>query len=107
MYDTVESEFDKNYEKYGFIFEFSEKQKQYLWKNDQWDVETATRLTKKFMDEIYPYRKSHPWLVPGLLWAGYDRETLKHEKLVNFYDERMPALAKRVYDEYYNKLLAI
>jgi len=77
---TIQSEFDKNAEKYGFVFDdnpaenFDSVEK--TWRNDCWTTASAKRVAAKLTEEMKKYRKPNTWFSPARLWYGESAEDI-------------------------------
>lgn len=104
---TVQSEFDKNAEKYGFTFTSDETEGYRQWKNDNWTSKSASRTADQVTEMIRPYKKINTWAVQSLLWYGKSREyllTTPHVDMpwLEFRDE-----SQKRYQQYYDLLMAL
>jgi radical SAM superfamily enzyme YgiQ (UPF0313 family) len=102
---TIESEFDKNYQKYGFEFYYSTKHKKMLWKNDCWDAYDAYHATKDFSEQVKPYRRTHAWLSQGMMWAGHSIQDLRNKKLIDLPTSVCDNFSVSAYKNYYNCIM--
>lgn len=104
---TVQSEFDRNAEKYGFEFTSAENEGYRQWKNDNWTTASAIRVADQATKKIRPYKKINTWAIQALLWYGRQKEyleTVPHvdmpwleyraqtQELLGLYHERLMAL---------------
>ena len=117
---TVESEFDKNYEKYGFWFEEGQglRYKRKMWRNETWGEMNAIATAKQINRELKNIAKPGSWMVPGLLWSEnwtMDRilteswgNLLKSESLEVMPDRKdYDVVAMQKYRQYYNMIMAL
>jgi radical SAM superfamily enzyme YgiQ (UPF0313 family) len=102
---TVLSEFDKNYEKYGYTFTDDKN-----WKNDYWTRESAIKFAARVKQYIDTKSRYGDWSVPTLEWYGYSRQELMTMKLLEFdwsLNGDMYSITMQKRTEYYNMLLAL
>ena len=117
---TLESEFDKNYEKYGFWFADGKGKMagKKLWRNETWMQGNAHKLAEDINKDLQNICKVGVWMVPALIWSnGWTKERVMKEpwgKLLKF--EGMSSLPERMalsknakskYKDYYDKIMAI
>jgi hypothetical protein len=78
---TVQSEFDKNAEKYGYTFIEPFNGSSRSWVNDNWTTAIAKQVAEEANNKIAAAgRRLHVWCLPGLEWYGYSKETLRSIK---------------------------
>jgi hypothetical protein len=105
---TIQSEFDKNAEKYGFEFTSEESTAGHrLWKNDNWTIGSAVITARQATEMIKDVKKVNPWRVPSFLWYGVSENDIfnvPHEKFpwISFMQ-----ISKLLYNEYYSKLMML
>lgn len=102
---TVLSEFDKNYEKYGYTFTDDKN-----WKNDYWTRESAIKFAARVKQYIDTKSRYGDWSVPTLEWYGYSRQELMTMKLLEFdwsLNGDMYSITMQKRTEYYNMLLSL
>lgn len=104
---TLQSEFDKNADKYGYTFSEKEKEMYRPWKNDNWTTGSAAAMVKKVTNKIRPYKKINTWAIQSLLWYGYSKEYLEataHDRLpwLQFQEKSLGFI-----NIYYTRLMAI
>ena len=74
---TIQSEFDRNAEKYGFRFtEYNEELREQMWENDNWTSLSAKAVATMANNAVAKSIKSHIWIVPNLLWYGASEESM-------------------------------
>lgn len=108
---TIESEFDKNPEKYGYtLFDDYNSANYRRWKNDNWTLDSATELAAYCNAQIKPITKLETWTVPSVLWLNeYSEDQIRLEVTHN---EVMDSpIMKIKYDQllnqYYELLMAM
>ena len=75
---TVQSEFDKNAEKYGYEFLEPPNGGFRSWKTDNWTTETAVRSANTANELTKDISRALTWYNPALEWYGYTKpEILK------------------------------
>lgn len=104
---TVQSEFDKNAEKYGFIFTEGENEGYRAWKNDNWTSKTAYHVSQRAGERIKPYKKINTWAVQPLLWYGYSKEYMMTARHVEMPWLEFRAKSAQKYQEYYAQLMSM
>jgi len=72
---SLYSEFDRNYEKYGYSFETDSNNKKY-WKNDIWDERQSAIECRDIMNEVRKFNKLDAWATLGTLHLGADKKQL-------------------------------
>lgn len=73
---TIQSEFDKNAEKYGFKFTGMGEGGLRTWENDNWTDQSAKKLASEMNKLVLNHKKVHLWFIPALLWYGVKPETI-------------------------------
>ena len=117
---TVESEFDKNYEKYGFWFEegTGKNEGRQLWRNETWAQVDAAKMAHRMNLEVKEHCKAGIWMIPGLMWSnGWSKEKVLTEPWGNLLKtEELEVLPERKeldenavkkYEEYYAMIMAL
>ena len=103
---TIQSEFDKNAEKYGFTFTDEKTISGYRpWKNDNWTTRTAAIAAGKATDMIKDAKKINPWAVQSLLWYGITDDEIFNVPHKDLAWESYKLKSALLYQEYYNKLM--
>jgi hypothetical protein len=98
------SEFDRNYQEYGYTFD-----NRGVWYLDDWNFLDAL----KFRDELMPQRKVgrlSPWLAQGLKVLGYPMKTLINPPMRGKYFMLLPEVVRRknkFVEDYKNLLLTL
>jgi hypothetical protein len=103
---TIQSEFDKNAEQYGFEFLDDGNGTEYRnWKNNNWTFEEANKLAKGAKKYVEDYNKTSPWSSGNMLWYGYSKDyimsTLKKEMS---WDKKIIPLSQSLCLLYFKKL---
>jgi hypothetical protein len=94
-----ESEFTRNYQKYGIVHEYDEHKNYIGWKHgDFWTLDKAKMYTTILSKRIAAYNKKHAWVTRALDWYS---SSLKDKSLAN-----MIFYSKVLLDQYYNLLYA-
>ncbi len=98
---TIQSEFDKNAEKYGFSFD--EKN---IWSNETWTEQTAIDATMELSNYIRAsdYRKTSIWNLGTMLSLGYSKEYLLKTPIKDIDSVKLSSLNWARYTEYFTKL---
>lgn len=104
---SVQSEFDKNSEKYGYTFTGSSKEQYREWKNDNWTTASASILVKKVSKIIKPYKKLNTWAVQSLLWYGYNKEYIETTPHNDLPWQDLKDHSKLLLNQYYTNLMAL
>lgn len=73
---TIQSEFDRNIEKYGYTIIPGGKHGRINWKNDNWTLESSSQEVINVMNKLAPYRRCESWGAPALLWYGFSKKYL-------------------------------
>lgn len=103
---TVQSEFDKNAEKYGFEFTSNEAVDGLRpWKNKNWTDAKARNVARKANDYLAERRRNMTWLNPGLLWYGYSKEELQTKLKVEIPWDDLKLKSIKNYKKYFQLLL--
>jgi hypothetical protein len=116
---TIESEFDKNSEKYGFWFEdgTGSYEGRQIWKNETWTQPQAAVFAKNLNTELRSVCKAGIWMIPSLEWsAGWSREKIMTQpwgallEVEEMEDGKWVPTSESVtgkYKEYYDKVMAL
>jgi hypothetical protein len=106
----VLSEFDKNAEKYGFVFDESipAGDSSIGWRNETWTSQRAINFNKHVVKpKVRQITHIGSWNMGPLVFLGYDKETLMNTKVKNFDWKKTDILLQSKFDEYFVKLLAL
>jgi radical SAM superfamily enzyme YgiQ (UPF0313 family) len=105
---SINSEFEKNAEKYGFKF-YEDK-----WYTSGWENETWTdSSSRNFLAPIYNYidehnlRRASPWVVGNMQLLGYDKEYLFNTPMQHLDNPDYRNRLNNKYKEYYNLLMSL
>lgn len=105
---TVQSEFDKNAEKYGYKFTTAADARGHRsWKNDNWTTRSAARVCKDVTDTIKPYRKINTWAIQSLLWYGKTHEYVETTPHIDIDWLNIKQISKELLDVYYKELMSL
>jgi hypothetical protein len=106
---TIQSEFDKNAEKYGFRFTGEVAARGHLiWENDNWTTRTAVVTAREATDMIVQKKKINTWMLPSLLWYGISHEEITTIPHVDFpWETFVEVTTKDLYEQYFAKLMAL
>jgi hypothetical protein len=104
---TVQSEFDKNSEKYGYTFTSNETEQYRSWKTDNWTTESAAALAAKVTKRIKPHKKLNTWATQSLLWYGNSKEYIETTPHVDIHWNYIKDQTSMLLDTYFKKLMAI
>jgi radical SAM superfamily enzyme YgiQ (UPF0313 family) len=100
---TVLSEFDKNYEKYGYTFTDDQN-----WKNDFWTTDTAISVARQAQEYLSTRVRYGDWQVPTLEWYGYSRQEIMQRKSAEFdWFGSIYSETREKRTEYYKMLLSL
>lgn len=80
---TIQSEFDRNAEKYGYTIHNVAENGRVNWSNDYWNNKSTVELVDILMAQVKPHLRHSSWTVLGLQWYGYTRDqitTLKRKE---------------------------
>jgi hypothetical protein len=102
---TIQSEFDRNVEKYGYTVLKGGTRGRIDWKNDNWTNHTAINEATKAMENLMPYQKHAGWGVQPLMWYGISRETIATTKKVNMDNKLIRGKTAELRKIYFSKLL--
>lgn len=108
---TIQSEFDRNAEKYGFTFDdeptdnFESTEK--TWKNNQWTTKSAKQFAAMLTEKTKPYRKLNVWFAPARLWYGETPEEILTSPRTDDYFETKKERSVEMFKEYYRKVMAL
>lgn len=95
------SDFDKNYEKYGYVLDSSGD-----WYTDTMSYKDALDLSEAFNSEgLYNENTPSTWLLFGLLSYGFTVEELKNQKLKDIHWPRMLMRKYTLFRQYKEQLL--
>jgi hypothetical protein len=103
----VQSEFDKNSEKYGYTFTSNETEQYRSWKTDNWTTESAAALAAKVTKRIKPHKKLNTWATQSLLWYGNSKEYIETTPHVDIHWNYIKDQTSMLLDTYFKKLMAI
>jgi len=105
---TIQSEFDKNAQKYGFEFIENKNVAGYRsWKNDNWTTLTAATTATEANFLVRDINKAHTWLSLGLLWYGVTKESIFNTPAISLPWIKHKITNKNKLDEYFNKLMSL
>lgn len=104
---TVHSEFDKNAEKYGFIFTSNENEGHREWKNDNWTSKSAHALASQMKEQVKPYNKISNFGAQSLLWYGYSKKYILDTLLADIPWNIIKDQSNEKYQQYYSQLMSI
>jgi radical SAM superfamily enzyme YgiQ (UPF0313 family) len=102
---TIQSEFDKNIEKYGYTLLPGGKAGRINWKNDQWTNETATETALEIQSQLKPYIKFAAWGVQPLLWYNYGRKKIQNTKKIDMPTKKIRRKTDDLIVLYFSKVL--
>ena len=102
---TIQSEFDKNIEKYGYTLLPGGKAGRINWKNDQWTNETATEIALDIQRQLKPYNKFSAWGVQPLLWYNYGRKKIQNTKKIDMPTKKIHRKTSDLIVLYFAKVL--
>jgi hypothetical protein len=105
---TIQSEFDKNAEKYGFTFTSDESTTgSRQWKNDNWTTGSAVEIANKAISAIKPFKKIHTWSIPSALWYGVSEEEIFNTPWVQLPWKLFEEKSAMLYQQYVDTLMAL
>jgi hypothetical protein len=105
---TIQSEFDKNAEKYGFKFLGKLPNGLQNWSNDHWTLSSAHVHSNKINESIINLNKAHTHDVTILLWYGASRDLI-----LNVPSKKLPwkttyrNIHNNLMVDYHNKLMSL
>lgn len=102
---TIQSEFDKNSEKYGFTIKQIKDNGRVNWENDFWTNHTASDKSKKIMSDLKNHTRYAAWSIPGLKWYGYEQQQIQTMKRVEFDTDGIRSKTIEMKRQYFDKLL--
>jgi len=96
---SIQSEFDKNYSKYGFNFDADG------WVNETWKQQEANEFADHLNEITKIDKKCSVWSAPTLLWYGYSKKKLTEWVAgVNMYNWILDRTEKK-YFEYHVRVM--
>ena len=105
---TIQSEFDKNAEKYGYTFTSAVDQNGLRqWKNDNWTTNSAEKTANEAISIIISSKKSHNWMIPNLLWYGISEEDIFNTPQRQLPWQQIKEKSSNLYQEYFNRLMSL
>lgn len=116
---TIESEFDKNSEQYGFWFEegTGPYEGREIWRNETWTQPEAGSFARMLNTELRDICKPGIWMIPALEWSGgWTREDIMTKnwgsllEVEEMEDGRWNPTSETVtgkYKEYFDKIMAL
>lgn len=103
---SIQSEFDKNAEKYGFEFTSEETSEGVrYWKNKNWTSGRAVELSEKLDKKALSHNRNLTWLNPSLLWYGYTKDDINKMRRLDVNWQDMRAKSKILYNKYFQMVL--
>jgi radical SAM superfamily enzyme YgiQ (UPF0313 family) len=74
---TIQSEFDKNAEKYGYTFIKTDQTGVTSWSNDNWTTDLAESVASQCNLAMKDHKRLHVWALPALEWFGFSKDMLR------------------------------
>lgn len=102
---TIQSEFDKNPEKYGYKISTPDQNQIVYWENDNWTTKTAEAFTKHLTERIVHKRKLLSWITLGMLWYGYSKETILSQPAEEYPWDEINSKSRDLYSQYYARIM--
>jgi hypothetical protein len=102
---TIQSEFDKNIEKYGYTLLPGGTAGRINWKNDLWTNETATDMATELQRQTKPYNKFSAWGVQPLLWYNYGKKKIQSTKKIDMPTKKIRRKTDDLTVLYFSKVL--
>ncbi len=103
---TVQSEFDKNAEKYGFEYTSGEGvDGMRAWKNKNWTSDTSFQASKRVNEILMPYNRNMTWMNPPLLWYGYSKEELTKLRRIDIPWDDLKIKSREYYKKYFKMVM--
>lgn len=103
---SIQSEFDKNAEKYGFTFTSDETPSGIrYWKNKDWTSQMSVIIGDRLDKKVEPQNRIITWLNPSLLWYGYTKDQLKKIRRVEFPWKNIVPKSKELYSKYFQMIM--
>jgi hypothetical protein len=105
---TIQSEFDKNAEKYGFRFTGETAPRgQLLWENDNWTTYTAVLAVREASEIVSQFKKVNVWSTQSLLWYGISKEDIFNVPHMDMPWDMLRETTQNLYKEYFTKLMEL
>lgn len=106
---TIQSEFDKNAEKYGYKFKDLFDGNLRTWTNGYWTKKSAFDMAKEVTTIVDKHRRVQVWGLPALEWFGWKKETLRTIKFLDipFNTPIMATMNRSKREKYYELLLQL
>lgn len=104
---TVQSEFDKNAEKYGYTFTSRDTEQYRNWKNDNWTTKSATAMCGEVTKLVKPYKKLNTWALQAHLWYGSTKEDLQNTPHIDLAWRNIKVRTGVLLDAYFKKLMSL
>lgn len=101
-----QSEFERNYENYGY--KFLDDSRPYNWSNDYWNLQTVADLIDKNQNRIHKMSSKHgSWEIMLLAQYGFSSEQLTKENQKNIKAWQYVIKKKEHLEKYMNLLLSL
>lgn len=105
---TIQSEFDKNAEKYGFRFTGETASRgQLIWENDNWNTYSAVITAREASEMVVRKKKINTWILQSLLWYGLTHEEIFSVPQVELPWDSLLESSAGLYDQYYAQLMSL
>jgi radical SAM superfamily enzyme YgiQ (UPF0313 family) len=102
---TIQSEFDRNSEKYGYTIHHVSSNGRTDWSNDLWTNKTANEVANQVMSQVKPYLKHNSWAVPGLLWYGHTLEQIRDRRHHEYDNDWIKKKTESLKKSYFEKII--
>jgi hypothetical protein len=94
----LKSEFDREYEKYGYSFPFEHDPLN--WKNELWTFRTALTYADDILKRTTDKHLATAWFLASLVGIGYTYDELMHTPKIEFDWEKFKRQTKKIVDDY-------
>lgn len=99
---SIQSEFDRNSEKYGFSFEPGTDK----WVNETWTRDEAFEFAVELNKLVAPINKPSVWAIGAYRWYGLSKEEILANTKSSILDKILE-ISNDKYQEYYKQLMAL
>jgi radical SAM superfamily enzyme YgiQ (UPF0313 family) len=102
---SIESEFDKNSELYGFKFiDDGEQSNRRSWVNNNWSSLSSLDFSRKINQDYRNSFTAGPWEVPALLWQNFSKKDILKKKKNDYDWNSINQTSKQFIHAYIQKL---
>ncbi len=100
---SIQSEFDRNSEKYGFSFEPGTDN----WYNETWTRERAYQVSIELNKIVKPLSKTEVWAIGAYEWYGFSKSEIINNSRSNIPWDKVVEITTHKHQEYYNQLMSL